>query len=76
MTAEACFKLIPLLGSDAEIFFGVYVYQITISINLVISTLCRLDIGDGKELDLKECPRSKLQKERIKYLGPVCPSMN
>lgn len=57
-------------------FVGVYVYQITISINLVISTLCRLDIGDGKELDLKECPRSKLHKERIKYLGPVCPSIN
>ncbi|KAJ9695149.1 hypothetical protein PVL29_010578 [Vitis rotundifolia] len=29
-----------------------------------------LDIGDGKEVDLKECPRSKLQKECIKYLGP------
>ncbi|WJZ93643.1 hypothetical protein VitviT2T_012567 [Vitis vinifera] len=29
-----------------------------------------LDIGDGKEVDLKECPRSKLQRECIKYLGP------
>ncbi|GLJ25984.1 hypothetical protein SUGI_0498390 [Cryptomeria japonica] len=30
-----------------------------------------LDIGDGKSLDLQNvCPRSKLQKERIKYLGP------
>ncbi|RVX11876.1 IQ domain-containing protein IQM3 [Vitis vinifera] len=38
--------------------------------NLVISTICRLDIGDGKEVDLKECPRSKLQRECIKYLGP------
>ncbi|KAL3754123.1 hypothetical protein ACJRO7_001382 [Eucalyptus globulus] len=29
-----------------------------------------LDIGDGKELDLKECPRSKLRQQGIKYLGP------
>ncbi|KAH8505808.1 hypothetical protein H0E87_012857 [Populus deltoides] len=31
-----------------------------------------LDVGDGKELDLKECPRSKLREQCIKYLGPVC----
>ncbi|CAK7343406.1 unnamed protein product [Dovyalis caffra] len=29
-----------------------------------------VDIGDGKELDLKECPRSKLREQSIKYLGP------
>ncbi|KAJ8534039.1 hypothetical protein K7X08_007363 [Anisodus acutangulus] len=29
-----------------------------------------LDLGDGKKVDLKECPRSKLQKQSIKYLGP------
>uniref|UniRef100_A0A2P2JPT5 IQ domain-containing protein IQM3-like n=1 Tax=Rhizophora mucronata TaxID=61149 RepID=A0A2P2JPT5_RHIMU len=29
-----------------------------------------LDVGDGKRLDLKECPRSKLQQQCIKYLGP------
>ncbi|XVE96471.1 hypothetical protein REPUB_Repub02eG0224800 [Reevesia pubescens] len=29
-----------------------------------------LDIGDGKEIDLKECPRSKLRQQCIKYLGP------
>ncbi|KAA8539159.1 hypothetical protein F0562_025851 [Nyssa sinensis] len=29
-----------------------------------------LDIGDGKEVDLKECPRSRLQQECIIYLGP------
>ncbi|CAB4299289.1 unnamed protein product [Prunus armeniaca] len=29
-----------------------------------------LDVGDGKEVDLKDCPRSKLQQECIKYLGP------
>ncbi|KAH9617873.1 hypothetical protein KSS87_017583 [Heliosperma pusillum] len=29
-----------------------------------------LDIGDGKELNLEKCPRIKLQKQCIKYLGP------
>ncbi|KAI3923122.1 hypothetical protein MKX01_014505 [Papaver californicum] len=29
-----------------------------------------LDIGDGKNFDLKECPRSKLRQQCIKYLGP------
>ncbi|KAK1571280.1 hypothetical protein Q3G72_014457 [Acer saccharum] len=29
-----------------------------------------LDIGDGKEVDLKNCPRFRLQQECIKYLGP------
>ncbi|CAK9167243.1 unnamed protein product [Ilex paraguariensis] len=29
-----------------------------------------LDIGDGKEVDLEECPRSKLRQECIRYLGP------
>ncbi|KAF3630645.1 putative beta-fructofuranosidase, insoluble isoenzyme 1-like [Capsicum annuum] len=29
-----------------------------------------LDLGDGKKVDLDECPRSKLQKQSIKYLGP------
>ncbi|GFS43018.1 IQ calmodulin-binding motif family protein [Actinidia rufa] len=29
-----------------------------------------LDIGDGKEIDLKECPRSRLQQQCITYLGP------
>ncbi|KAK9921207.1 hypothetical protein M0R45_029727 [Rubus argutus] len=29
-----------------------------------------LDIGDGKELDLKDCPRSKLRQQCIRYLGP------
>ncbi|KAK4396492.1 IQ domain-containing protein IQM3, partial [Sesamum angolense] len=29
-----------------------------------------LDLGDGKEVDLKECPRSKLRQQCIKYLGP------
>ncbi|GLT40609.1 hypothetical protein SLA2020_147280 [Shorea laevis] len=28
-----------------------------------------LDLGAGKELDLEECPRSKLQQQCIKYLG-------
>ncbi|PIA58929.1 hypothetical protein AQUCO_00400055v1 [Aquilegia coerulea] len=29
-----------------------------------------LDIGDGKDVELKECPRSKLRQQCIKYLGP------
>ncbi|XP_062168019.1 IQ domain-containing protein IQM3-like isoform X2 [Alnus glutinosa] len=29
-----------------------------------------LDVGDGKDLDLKQCSRSKLQQQCIKYLGP------
>lgn len=29
-----------------------------------------LDLGDGRKVDLKECPRAKLQKQCIKYLGP------
>lgn len=29
-----------------------------------------LDIGAGKDLDLKECLRSKLRQQCIKYLGP------
>ncbi|KAI7998456.1 IQ domain-containing protein IQM3 [Camellia lanceoleosa] len=37
---------------------------------LVLQSLIRLDIGDGKEVDLKECPRSKLRQQCIKYLGP------
>lgn len=29
-----------------------------------------LDVGEGREVKLGNCPRSKLQKECIKYLGP------
>ncbi|GAB4856423.1 IQ domain-containing protein iqm3 [Ancistrocladus abbreviatus] len=29
-----------------------------------------LDVGDGKDLDLKECSRLKLRQQCIKYLGP------
>ncbi|KAH6755128.1 IQ calmodulin-binding motif family protein [Perilla frutescens var. hirtella] len=29
-----------------------------------------LDIGDGKTVDLDECPRSRLHQECINYLGP------
>ncbi|XP_010683780.2 IQ domain-containing protein IQM3 [Beta vulgaris subsp. vulgaris] len=29
-----------------------------------------LDVGDGKDIDLKVCPRSKLRVQCIKYLGP------
>jgi hypothetical protein len=33
--------------------------------------MCRLDIGEGKDIDLPECPRAVLKKQCIKYLGPV-----
>ncbi|XP_019193192.1 PREDICTED: IQ domain-containing protein IQM5-like [Ipomoea nil] len=29
-----------------------------------------LDIGDGKEVNLEKCPRSELQRQCVKYLGP------
>ncbi|CAA2978376.1 Hypothetical predicted protein [Olea europaea subsp. europaea] len=29
-----------------------------------------LDFGDGKEFDLEECPRSKLDQQCVKYFGP------
>ncbi|KAL6974559.1 hypothetical protein U1Q18_028744 [Sarracenia purpurea var. burkii] len=29
-----------------------------------------LDVGDGKEVNLEACPRSNLQRQCIKYLGP------
>ncbi|KAK4769315.1 hypothetical protein SAY86_027465 [Trapa natans] len=29
-----------------------------------------LDIGEGREVDLEDCPRSRLRKQCIKYLGP------
>ncbi|KAG1346370.1 IQ domain-containing protein IQM1 [Cocos nucifera] len=29
-----------------------------------------LDVGDGKEVNIEKCPRSKLQNQCIKYLGP------
>lgn len=31
----------------------------------------RLDVGDGKDVNLEKCPRSKLQQQCIKYLGQV-----
>ncbi|KAL2481644.1 IQ calmodulin-binding motif family protein [Abeliophyllum distichum] len=30
-----------------------------------------LDLGDGKEVDLEECPRASLRQQCIKYLGPL-----
>ncbi|XP_048535224.1 IQ domain-containing protein IQM3-like [Triticum urartu] len=29
-----------------------------------------LDIGEGKDVDLPECPRARLKKQCIRYLGP------
>ncbi|KAL0719527.1 hypothetical protein Bca4012_068851 [Brassica carinata] len=37
-----------------------------------LSSTGKLDIGEGKEVNLVEkCPRSKLQQQCIKYLGPM-----
>lgn len=37
-----------------------------------LSQLYRLDIGEGREVNLAEkCSRSKLHQQCIKYLGPV-----
>lgn len=44
--------------------------------SFVITIFCRLDIGDGKDLDLKQCPRSKLQQQCMKYVGLVCIDCN
>ncbi|CAH9138463.1 unnamed protein product [Cuscuta epithymum] len=30
-----------------------------------------LDIGEGKEVNLERCPKSRLQQQCIKYLGPM-----
>lgn len=38
---------------------------------IIIIIICRLDVGDGKEINLDKCPRSTLQRQCIKYLGPV-----
>jgi hypothetical protein len=35
--------------------------------------LFRLDVGEGREINLERCPRSKLLSQCIKYLGPVSP---
>ncbi|KVI12215.1 hypothetical protein Ccrd_009351 [Cynara cardunculus var. scolymus] len=29
-----------------------------------------LDVGDGKEVNLEKCPRARMQRQCIKYLGP------
>ncbi|KAF3772884.1 IQ domain-containing protein [Nymphaea thermarum] len=32
--------------------------------------LCRLDVGGGRNVDIKECRRSSLKKQCVRYLGP------
>lgn len=32
---------------------------------------CRLDLGEGRNVDIKECPRAVLRQQCIKYLGRV-----
>lgn len=43
---------------------------------IFVLSFYRLDLGNGKNLDLEQCRRSKLRKQCIKYLGPVCTSAN
>ena len=31
----------------------------------------RLDVGDGRQVELEKCSRAKLQKQQINYLSPV-----
>lgn len=38
---------------------------------ILCSISSRLDIGEGKEVNLASCPRVDLQKQCIQYLGPV-----
>lgn len=38
---------------------------------ILMVNICRLDVGDGKEINLEKCPRATLQRQSIKYLGPV-----
>lgn len=41
-------------------------------VKYLVFFICRLDVGGGIDLDLNECPRSKLKQQCIRYLGPVC----
>ena len=60
--------------------FNICICMVTIGflfgqISYFVPWPCRLDLGAGKEIDLKECPRSKLRQQCIKYLGPVSTSL-
>jgi hypothetical protein len=53
---------------------NVWRYQLLVLLhgNLIeLTCICRLDVGDGKDVDLPECPRTLLKKQCIRYLGPV-----
>ncbi|KAM0875129.1 hypothetical protein ACQ4PT_036991 [Festuca glaucescens] len=41
-----------------------------IDMGTICISIMMLDIGEGKEINLEKCPRSKLQNQCIKYLGP------
>jgi len=52
--------------------FEQFILLVVLHCNFSKSTcICRLDVGDGKDVDLPECPRTLLKKQCIKYLGPV-----
>ena len=39
--------------------------------NISFGRKWRLDVGEGKEVNLEKCPRNKLQQQCIEYRGPV-----
>ncbi|KAF8022947.1 hypothetical protein BT93_F0459 [Corymbia citriodora subsp. variegata] len=38
---------------------------------VTITGNCRLDIGEGREVNIERCPRARLHQQCIKYLGPT-----
>jgi hypothetical protein len=67
-----------LLDSSVAAPFDLVIFEIASNTSIIINAcfyeMYRLDIGEGKEVNLEKCPRSKLQSQCIKYLGPVSPS--
>ena len=51
------------------IFF--YIFRQLLKSDFLLIALFRLDVGEGKEINLERCPRLKLLSQCIKYLGPV-----
>ncbi|KAF1888070.1 hypothetical protein Lal_00024082 [Lupinus albus] len=55
------------------IFISIMINGFSVNAENLSSTAwnCRLDIGEGREVNLERCPRTKLQQQCIKYLGPM-----
>ena len=70
------YRAILLLVSEPDLssVFWIWICQFENVANVkyvYFYEMYRLDIGEGKEVNLEKCPRSKLQSQCIKYLGPV-----